>query len=194
MTPKLVNRILRISLIALVVITIAGLYFANRRLVEIANNTSRLRSQIELSQKQVEAYNLTKIKVESLGYVDELANKVLPTNTEQSAVVAELSSFADRSGLTVAQINFADTTSSKTQTPATTPKGVTPIPISIQFKEGAKFENILEFLRYIEKNQRKTQVVNIDLKPNDKDRSLLSSVTVRINLYTKSVTATEKKQ
>jgi Tfp pilus assembly protein PilO len=194
MTPKRVNVLLKASLIALVVITSAGLYLANQKLVNVANTTSRLHSEIELSQKQVEAYNLTKIKVESLGYVDELANKVLPASSEQSVVVAELSQFAARSKLSVAQISFPDSTGPKPQSSAGIPKGVTSVPISIQFKDGTKYENILEFLRYVEKNQRKMQVVDIDLKPNDEDRSQLSSVTIVLNLYVKSVSAAEKKQ
>lgn len=195
MTPKKMNTLLKAALVVLLVVTIAGLYFANQRLVAIANKTSRLRAEIELSQKQLDAYSLTKVKVDTLGYANELATKVLPDSTEQSAVVAEVSQFALRARLGVSQISFADkdvaapVTNGKKVTP---PKDVTIIPISVQFKEGSKYENILEFLRYVENNQRRMQVVNINLKPSDKDRTQLSTVTVLMNLYVKKIE--EKKQ
>lgn len=195
MTPKKMNTLLKAALVVLLVVTIAGLYFANQKLVAIANKTSRLRAEIELSQKQLDAYSLTKVKVDTLGYANELATKVLPDSTEQSAVVAEVSQFALRARLGVSQISFADkdvvvpATNGKKVTP---PKDVTIIPISVQFKEGSKYENILEFLRYVENNQRRMQVVNINLKPSDKDRTQLSTVTVLMNLYVKKTE--EKKQ
>lgn len=194
MTPKKMNTVLKIALILLIVATTAGLYFANQKLSAIANKTSRLRAEIELSQKQLDAYNLTKVKVDTLGYANELASKVLPENTEQSVVVAEVSQFAQRAKLSVAQISFADKDTTAKNKKTTISKDVTVVPISVQFKEGSRYENILEFLRYVENNQRRMQVVNIDLKPDDKDRSQLSTVTVLMNLYVKKAANEEKKQ
>jgi hypothetical protein len=187
MTPKKMNTILKVVLGLLILVTIGGLYFANRKLVDIANATSKMRAEIELSQKQLDAYTLTKIKVESLDYANGLAAKVLPDSVEQSVIVAEVSEFALRANLGVSQIGFPDKASSANTNgkKTATPKGVDITPITIQFKEGAKYENILEFLRYVENNQRRMQVVNIDLKPDEKDRSQLSTVTVLMNLYVK---------
>jgi len=201
MTPRKMNFALKIFLLILILLTFAGLYFANNKLTAIATETSKLKAKVDLGNSEIKTYEATKIKVDSLSYVEELANKVLPQEQEQSLTVAELSQFALRSRLSVAEITFADTTakSSKTKnkTKTTLPKGVSIVPLTIKFQEGTKYENLLEFLKSVEQNRRKMQVSNISLTPNEKDRSLLDDVTVDLNLYTKEAaktSSTEKKQ
>ena len=197
MTPKRMNQILKIFLILLCVITIAGLYFADRKLAALANETARLKAEVEVSQKQIDSYTITKAKVENLQYVEELASQVLPKDDEQSTVVAELSQFALRSQLSVSEITFPEgSTAAKNSAAKSTkvvPKGVDVIPITVRFKEGSSYNNLLSFLRLVENNRRKTQVTNVDLKPDTEDRSVLSEVTVELNLYAKEPsTAAEK--
>lgn len=194
MTPKKMRTMLLACLGLLIAATIAGLYFANRQLTGLAGETSRLAADIEVSKKQIDSYTLTKIKVDSLEYVGDLANKVLPEDKEQSAVVAELSQFALRSRLTLAGIEFADSVkSSGDKKKSTVPKGVEVIPIVVKFND-ARYENLLEFLRSVETNRRKMQVNNINLKPDAEDRAILSEVSVAINLYAKKPASEEKKQ
>lgn len=193
MTPKKVNTTLLILLVALILASGGGLFFANRALTNMAQRTSRLSAQIEVSKKQVDLYELTQIKVEALDYVGDLANRVLPEEQDQSVIVAELSQFALRSRLTVAGIEFAEQAQGSAKKTKTVPAGVEIVPMSIKF-EGVAYENLLNFLRLVENNQRKMQVNNINLKPNDDNRSELTEVTVSINLYAKKAAAVEKKQ
>ncbi len=188
MTPKRTNIILKVTLGVLILVILGGLYFSNKKLTALATDTSRLKADIEISQKQITAYQATKAKVDSLDYVDELANKVLPQDKEQSAIVAELSQFALRARLSVAEINFPDKPQAKSssKTKSATPKGVDVMPITIKFKEDSKYESILTFLRSVEDNRRKMQVTNISLKPDEEDRQKIKEVTVDINLYTRS--------
>jgi competence protein ComGC len=76
MTPKNVNRALKLLLAFMVVGVITGLFFANKTLTTIATDTAKQKAEIDVTQKQIDAYSLTKIKVESLDYVNELAQKV----------------------------------------------------------------------------------------------------------------------
>lgn len=195
MTPKRMHTILLCILGLLIAVTIGGLYFANQRLTSIANETARLSAEIEVSNKQIDTYTLTKIKVDSLDYVGELAGKVLPEDKEQSVVVAELSQFALRANLTVAGIEFADPASSSSgdKKKSTIPKGVEVIPIVVKFNN-ARYEDLLEFLRTVENNRRKMQINNINLQPDEDDRTILSEVSVAINLYAKKPADSEKKQ
>ena len=190
MTPKRVNLLLKGALVAIVLATIGGLYLADKKLDTVASQTARYKAEAEVAQKQYEAYKLTKVKVDSLDYVDDLAARVLPEDKEQSVIVAELSQFALRAKMSVSQINFPDKEASSAQPgaknqKAQTPKGVQVIPINVQLKAGSKYENLLEFLRYVENNRRKMQIASIDLKPDTEDRSRLSEVTVILNLYAK---------
>lgn len=195
MTPKRMNIILIGLLAVLILGTLAGLYFANQKMTNLARETSKLSADIEVSKKRIDAYTLTKIKVESLDYVGDLADKVLPESQEQSVVVAELSQFALRSRLTVAGIEFVESPSSnsKSKKKSSAPKGVEVVPIIIKFND-ARYDDLLEFLRTIEGNRRKMQVNNINLKPNEDNRSVLSEVSVALNLYVRKAVSQEKKQ
>ena len=198
MTPRKMNLILKVVMLVLIIATGVGLYFANKKLTSTATETSRLKAQVEIGQKQIKTYEATKAKVDSLDYVEELAAKVLPQEQEQSLTVAELSQFALRSRLGVAEITFTDSTtkskSSKTKTKTPIPKGVTVIPLTIKFKPGSKYDNLLEFLKAVEENRRKMQVTNISLTPDEVDRSSFQNVTVDINLYVRDATTTTEKK
>lgn len=187
MTPKKVNTALKILLSLLIVGSLVGLFFANKQLTQIAQDTSRLKAEVEVSQKQIDSYSLTKIKVESLDYVDPLAQKVLPAEEDQSALVAELTQFALRSNLTMTQLTFADqkAVSTDKKSKSAVPSGVSITPITLGFATGIAYDDVLDFLKTLETNQRKTQVTNITLTPEAEDGSLLSQVSVELNVYTK---------
>lgn len=187
MTPKKMNITLKIVLATLVVATLVGLFFANKKLTETAQDTARLKAEVEIAQKQIDSYSLTKVKVESLDYVNELAAKVLPAEEDQSALVAEMTQFALRSNLTITQLSFAEAkavTTGKDKKSAV-PSGVSITPISLAFSPRASYTDVLEFLQTLENNQRKTQVTNITLTPDGEDSSRLSQVSIELNVYTK---------
>lgn len=187
MTPRRMNQILKGALIFLLIMSGVTLFFANKELSKIASDTARLRADEAVSEKQATAYQQTKNQVDALDYVTDLANKVLPPSEDQSAIVSELTTFANRSGLSVKQIDFKSDQSTPTpQTALTVPKGVAVVPVTIAFDTGAKYDNLLNFLQTLETNQRKSQVTNVALTPDSKDRSALSQVTIQLNLYSRS--------
>lgn len=202
MTPKRMNHILIGSLALLCIGGIFILYFANQKLTAIAEETATLSADIEVTKKQIKTYNATRIKVESLGYVDELARKVLPDTQDQSVVVAELSAFAQRNELQVAGIEFIEVAkdtkgtkpkkSSKKDEKSSTPKGVEVLPVLIKFTD-APYDNLLNFLRNAEGNQRKMQITSINLEPDEEQREIMSEVSVALNLYVKAGSSEGKK-
>jgi Tfp pilus assembly protein PilO len=184
MTPSRLNLILKIGLGVAILIAGGVIYLADQQLARVAQETSRLKAETEIQHKQLSIYEKTKSKVESLSYVDDLADKVLPSTPDQSVVVAELSQFAVRSNLSVAQISFTELPAT-TKKPVKAPGGVTITPLTVQLKAGARYDDLLKFLNQIEQNRRKMQVSDISLSPDAKDRSKLSQVTVVLNLYSK---------
>lgn len=201
MTPKRMNRILRGALALLMVIMIAVLYFANKSLTRVAQDTARLKADVVLQEKQLAAYQSTKTTVDSLRDVGSLAAKVLPDQQEQSLTVAELSAFAQRSSLRIKELTFAEPPveqkgKKKDKEKSAIPKGVTVTPVVISFEENARYDYFLDFLRAVEENRRKMQITNISLTPNEQNRALLEEVSVSINLYVKSTDTVdaEKKQ
>lgn len=185
MTSKKLNLILKIVILSLIILASAGLFLANQYLTGVAKQTERLKSQSEVYQTQIKKYQATEAKVASLGYVDELANKVLPDESSQSSVLAELSQFAVNAGLRVEQIDFQDTASAAAAKKVNRPKNVQFMVVRIEFKSGARYENLLKFLNTVENNRRKMQVTNISLTPTQADGTVMEKVAITINLYSK---------
>lgn len=190
MTPRLMNKILKGLMIVVALLLLACLYFGDKRVAGVAMETSRLKAVVEVNQQQIKIYDQTKKKVATLGYVNELANKVLPPDKEQSAIVAEVSEFAKRSNLSVSQITFSEVAKTTGAAPAAKtnlviPKGVQVIPVTIQMQSGATYNDVLDFLKTVENNQRKMQLTSINLKPNLDDRQILDQVNISMNLYAK---------
>ncbi|MBP9738558.1 type 4a pilus biogenesis protein PilO [Candidatus Saccharibacteria bacterium] len=199
MTPRLLNKVLKITLVVLIVSSVGVLYLGDKQVVRVANETARLKAQVDVNEKQLSTYKKTKVKVDSLGYVNDIANKVLPAEKEQSAIVAEVSQFALRSSLGIEQIAFVEVPktasgTSKSKSKIAIPKGVEVVPITVQFKPGSKYQNILDFLESVENNRRKMQVTNINLKPDPTNGQLLNQVTVSMNLYAKQAEVAKVKQ
>lgn len=194
MTPRRMNQVLWACIATLVVGAVVVIYVGNAKLTSVAHDTAKLKAEVEASNKQIATYQVTKAKVESLGYVNELANKVLPPEKEQSAIVAEISQFALRSDLSVKGITFVTTANTAPTTAQkknlAIPKGVEVVPISITFVEGSQYQNVLDFLQTAENNQRKMQVTSVTLKPDSTDANYLAGVTIEMNLYAKQATQT----
>jgi len=201
MSPRRMNQFLKIAILLMVLVIAGGIYLADKQLKSVAEDTARLRAQVEIGEKKLGTYQSTKEKVDSLNYVQELAAKVLPEEQEQSLTVAEISQFALRARLAVEDITFVEagktvTKKSKTddkKTKSTIPKGVTVTPISVKFQDGSRYDYLLEFLKSVEENRRKMQITNISLTPDEDNRALLKTVTVELNLYVREQEKTEKK-
>lgn len=189
MTPRKMNKLLKVFIGLTITLVLLVLFVGNKKLTSVAVETTRLKAEAEATKQQVATYEDTKAKVESLDYVDELAAKVLPADKEQSAILAEVSEFALRSGLTISQIAFSDTSDSQqaagSGTKGATPNGVQVIPVTIQFAEGSRYDAVLDFLKTAEGNQRKMQVTDISITPDADNRQIFSDVSVSMNLYAK---------
>jgi hypothetical protein len=156
---------------------------------------------VVLQEKQLTAYKSTKETVDSLQDVGGLADKVLPEEQEQSLTVAELSAFAQRASLGIKDLTFTEPpveakgAKKKTKQKSAIPKNVTVTPSPLHLKKTLDTIISLISCASVEENQRKMQITNIALTPNETDRTLLEEVSVSINLYVKAAktSATEKK-
>lgn len=201
MTPKKMNNILWVVLVALIVTLGAGLYFANQIGTKLANNTNKLRAEAQINQKKLEIYRVSKERSETLDYVDDLAEQILPGDHNQSATIAEISQFASRASLGVADITFdlpnaedaKAARKKKDEASKALPKGVEVVPVTLSLQEGARYNNILEFLETMENNRRKMQVVNVSLTPSEDNRNVFEQVIFRINIYARQDSAQEAK-
>lgn len=188
MTPRKMNKVLKISLAALAVLVAVGIYFADKQLQSVAGEISRLRAEIEITNQNLDNYELTKTKIDELSYVKDLADEILPQTEEQSIIVAELSEFAKRSNLSTGSIEFTDESSSSAGSSAATtkkaPAGVEVVSVVFSVSDEASYQDVLEFLRYIEGNRRKMQVTRVSLTPGSGGQKI-ADLTVSLNLFVK---------
>lgn len=186
------NKALKGVLVALVILFSVGLFYADKRLQAVALNTKNLKAEIEIENKKIQNYELTKLKIAQLEYVKDAAHQILPKDENQSVIVAELTEFAKRSNLSTGAINFTDekqtqtaTTNKDTKPKSGAPEGVRIVPVIFEVSEGAAYSDVLDFLNYIEQNRRKMQVTQISLTPNPDDGARLNDVSIGINLFVK---------
>jgi Tfp pilus assembly protein PilO len=185
MTAKRMNLTLKIGLALILVGIAAGLYFANKKLTTLAKQTTELKAKVEIGEQQIKSYEVTKAKVGNLSYVDELAAQVLPAQEDQSTVVAELTQFGRQTGLTISRIEFLEAGKSPTGKKLATPAGVNVTPVNINIAAGGSYSDLLNYLKLLETNRRRSQVSNINIAPDNENPNRLSEVTISLNLYTK---------
>lgn len=184
MTPRKLNMVLKAALALLVIATVGGLYIANSKLTHVAQETARLKADVQVADMQTKVYQQNKSQIDSLSYVNSLADKVLPATEDQSTVIAELSTYADRSSLRISQITFPVVATGAATKLKTVPAGVKVTPVVVQFKN-VSYTGVLSYLKTLESTQRRSQVTNIVLTPDQKDGATLSQVEISLNLYSK---------
>lgn len=199
MTPKKLNIILWTVLALLIGGIVAGLYFADGLLSSLAGDTVELKTQTEINKKRTAAYSKNASSYENQADTEKLAKVILPESLDQATVVAELAAFARYTGISTANLAFqedpmAATTTGKSQkkTPQQLakekliPKGTAVTPVTFDIAEGARYENVIRFLKMLENNQRKMLVTTINMTPNTLDGNYLDSVSLTLYLYSKA--------
>lgn len=198
MTPKKLNIILWSVLALLIVGVGGGLYFADGMLSSIAGDTTALKTQTAIDKKRIVVYGKNKTTYESQADTERLVKVMLPESLDQATVVAELAAFARLSGVSTANLAFQEdptataTTGKGKKTPQQLakekliPKGTAATPVTFDIAKGARYENVINFLKILEKNQRKMLVTTINMTPDALDGNYLESVSMTLYLYTKA--------
>lgn len=196
---KKIFLIIVASIVVMAAASGGAVYFSDQSLQQQAQEISDLKADQAILDEQIQIYRNDKSKVEELAFIDDVANQVLPQNKEQSTVIAEIYTFADQIGLQIGSLDFggagsmgsADLDVSQTTT-VTGLTGVRVLPTNVTIEGGsadpnlkATYTKLLAFLRKIEVNRRKMQVVGLDLTPSTENRNELTSISLTINIYLK---------
>ena len=175
--------------------TIAGgvgiFYIFDKQLVDLNQSIADLKAEQESVKAQITIYEQTRTKVEELSFVKELSSSVLPIEKEQANTVAELRAFITEVGLTFDSLTFtgpevnvvtlSNAGTSQTEL-AEGVAGVRQLPASVVIGAGATYTQLLELLEKIENNQRKMQVINLNLVP-DETGERFSTISIGLNIY-----------
>ena len=132
-------------------------------------NVDRLkRLQVELKEKQDVVVRAENIVAQSKSY------------QYQDQIVDDLNTYADRAGVAVVGYDFK-TTKQATKKPAA--NSVKTIGASVTLNGPMEFERLLRFLKAIEQNLTKMQVVSIGITKDDKNPKLVNSPTIGLEVY-----------
>jgi Tfp pilus assembly protein PilO len=119
--------------------------------------------------------------------LESLIQKILPTDKDQSAALADLDKFSKNNNVSVQQINFNPGTnkgSGKTLTSPSAVKGVSVISVTMSSSK-TPYTNLINFLKTIETTQRRMQVTSLNITPNNTNPGLLDRIDMTLDIYLK---------
>ncbi len=214
MSSKRMFYVLSASITLLTAIGIAGAVFGNSLLQKSANQLTDLKLETNVIDEQQNSLVQANRDIEKYSDLEKIAKTVVPQEKDQARTVREIIKFADETGVPIKSVTFSasdlgaavpaapSTTSAEGETaskPATsaappvsqvTPvegiKGLYQMKISIQNDKDSqvKYQSLINFLKKLEQNRRTSQVTNVSINPDPKNRNLLT-YSMTINVYIK---------
>jgi Tfp pilus assembly protein PilO len=120
--------------------------------------------------------------------LEGIIQKVLPTDKDQSAAVADLDKFSKDNQVSIQQITFNPGTNKGTGKTLTSPaaiKGVSVISVSLSCIN-TPYSDLLSFLKTLETTQRRMQVTSLNITPNGTNPAVLDRIDMTLDIYLKS--------
>lgn len=194
MSPKTVFFGMIGVVIVAILLGVGGFIIGENRIAERVLEVSNLKADQEVVQQEVAVFEDAQSKVEKYSSVLEIADRVLPPSKNQAELIAELKKFANDTSIVIQQISFESGEQSKNSATSQTTSiegltGVLAIPTAITFEPGLSYQELLNFLKKVEQNQRIMQVKNVSLTPDQKTPNVLASALIEINVFLKGSAA-----
>jgi Tfp pilus assembly protein PilO len=183
LTLMILNLVLVIGIFG--VFTIAS-NFAKKE----SSKISQAKADLDTNTQTIDNYKILEATLNSNKDIEDIINKVLPTDKDQSEAIADLDKFSRDTNVQIQQIVFVPGTNKGTGKTFTSPssiKDVSIISVNLSCSK-VQYSNLLAFLRKIETTQRRMQVSSIDITPNSTNPTLLERVELKIDLYLKAGT------
>ena len=200
MTPKRLYFVMIGFIVLLIGLSVAGTYSANKLLRAEGDKLLEQKLEQAALEKQSQALAQAKRDIAEYEGLEAIAKSIVPQEKDQATTVLEIIKLAKKSNITLSSIDFPDSLlgeiavkgkASKTVdknttqlTPLDKPKGVFVMEISVQSdtESPISYNQLLSFLKGLEKNRRTAQIVDISIQPSDENRNLVSFSLV-INSY-----------
>jgi hypothetical protein len=160
-----------------------GSWFLQQMLAQQVIVKDHAQTDAELSASEVERLKLLQVELEKQSEIVAQASQIAGTADNyqyQDQVINDIKTYADRNGVPVAGFDFS---SSAPNAPA--PAGTVLTPFSVNIKGPVEFEKFMQFLRDIENNLTKIQVISLSLSPDDNNNKLISDTSLGLTVYLK---------
>jgi len=191
-TAARLRLILSITLFVIIAIGVGIFSLAKNQLKNVAIDVSH--SVVDANASRDKLQSLQKIQQELATQQDVVlrASKVTANSQSyqyQNQIINDLNRYAKRAHITLTNIDFATDTPAQSATPVKpgatatpAPVGVKPASISVTIKSPASYQNLLQFMRSLEQNLTKMQLLSISLSKGDGG---VSSDVLNIQIYVK---------
>jgi hypothetical protein len=180
-TPAKLRLILSICLFLILALNAGVFYLGYDRLRNIAGDVAQKVADANDSQDTIQ--ELQKIK-QDLEANQDVINKTARIAADgqdyryQDQLVSDLTTYANRSGMTISNITFSTGTAGTAgaAAPAATPAPATPVPtglkkttVSVTLKNPTDYKSLLNFLHYVEQNLTRLKIANVTLTKGEGD-------------------------
>ncbi len=184
MNSKRLYFILLASLIILIVLAFAGVYFGHQSLVSKNTELSQLKAKAIALEDQERSLVLAKKDIEQYKELRDISRTIVPQEKDQARTVREVIAIADSVGITIANVSFPssnlgeDLRKSKTSgvsqvAPVEGIPGLFELNVDVRGGEPVSFATLSEFLERLETNRRTSTISSAVITPTGGDDGLL---------------------
>lgn len=207
LSASIVEKLLIVSVLLLIVVLIAIIGIMNGFLAEKAREADHAQIDAKISDTDLENMKRAGIKLDKEKDVVERTKKIVAESKfyqYQNEIVNDFQAYAAEAGLKITGFAFSQNsgtattpTSGKTTTAASStaaatpsvgkgpqPKGVNSVQTIINFDE-ADYKSMLKFIKRIEQNVTRMQIVDLNLSPKPQAENTLANPTMTIRVYTR---------
>lgn len=107
----------------------------------------------------------------------EFLEKVIPEAEYRNQFLADVNKYAAESGVPLTSLSYPG----DGRAPAI--QGTVAVPIQLTLGSDIPYDNFINFVEKLENNLQHVQVLNLNMQPQEDDRSILSSASLTIALY-----------
>lgn len=160
--------------------------FAQQILSAKSLETDHVRIDANLAEEELLRLKSLKATLErEQGIVTKTAQIIAESQsyTFQDQVISDLSSYADKSDITITLIDFGAKPGDK---PPTAPGALSTLKrteITLQLANNTPYINLLRFIRSIEENITKIQITSVNITPVRADPTLITSPLIKLEVY-----------
>lgn len=162
-----------------------GAWWANEVLRQSVLEADHAKVDAEISHLEVEKLRKLQSELADKKDIVQRASQIASTAQNyqyQDQVVSDLQTYARKTGIDIASFDFAGGASGEGQSG---PAGTTLTPFTINLRGPLAYDKVMQFLRDIENNLTKLQVVSLSLSPSKEDAKQLTNPSMSLVVYLK---------
>lgn len=184
MKPKQLTFVLFGVLGLVIVLGIGGFVYGQKLLSTKIQQIQRISADIKLQTQELEHLAKLEKNYQQIAPLDQKAQSVLPTQKQQSDVVAQITTLIKRNGMSIDGLTFEKTSGLPSETSQTQPGKVGGILVMpVKFQATATYSQMISLLSSFEQQQRYMQVTNLDITRQE-DKLLVLNIS--LNVFLKS--------